>query len=158
MRGASAIAVSEAVFSSASMAAVVAWCLLVAGAALPQGRWRDWALLAGGRTIPLALCLLYAVLILTRAPLPTGSGYDSLAAVMRLNSVPGGVLTGWTHFLALDLLAGRWVVDHAARKGWPTRACALLVLPVTAMYAPVGLLAYLVVQRVCRANGIMPRR
>ena len=52
------------------------------------------------------------------------------------------MLGAWTHFLAFDLLIGRWMVDDALGPG-RSRLPLVLSLPVTFMFGPLGLLLYL---------------
>lgn len=58
---------------------------------------------------------------------------------MALFSSRGKLLGGWLHFLAFDLLVGRWMIAQvlAAQR---SRRGLLLCLPATFLYGPVGFL------------------
>ena len=59
------------------------------------------------------------------------------------------MLGGWVHFLAFDLLVGRWMVDDTLANGharWPLG----LVLPATFLYGPLGFLIYMALRAVLR--------
>jgi hypothetical protein len=58
-----------------------------------------------------------------------------------LFSVPGKLLGAWMHFLAFDLLVGRWLVDHAL-SGGRSRLPLVAALPATFLYGPLGVLLY----------------
>lgn len=136
----------DALFSAASLAAVLGWLLLAAAAASPLGRWRPAALAAGGRVVPLALCGLYAGLLAWHWGSAPGGGFGSLAAVQALFAVPGKMLGGWVHYLAFDLLVGRWITDDVLDHGRP-RVLLLPALPATFLYGPLGLGLYLLARR-----------
>lgn len=132
---------TESVFSAVSVAAITGWLGLAVASLLRDGSARKRLLLAAGRVIPLALCAAYGVLLVVFWGTTSG-GFQSLAGVQALFAAPGKMLGAWTHFLAFDLLVGRWMVDDALLPG---RSRWLLVpgLPLTFMYGPLGLLLYL---------------
>jgi multisubunit Na+/H+ antiporter MnhB subunit len=133
---------NDTLFSLASLVAPVGWLGLGVAAALPAGPWRARLLLAAGRVVPVGLCLLYGYLLVAHWGSAPGGGFSSLSAVITLFASPGKVLGGWVHFLAFDLLVGRWLVDDTLAKRLP-RLTLLWVLPATFMYGPVGVLLYL---------------
>lgn len=138
----------EQLFQIASQAAMAGWVLLVAGLYLPSRR-AALVLFVGGRVIPLGLCLAYAAAILAwwgDAP----GGFGSLDAVSLLLTHKGVLLAGWIHYLAFDLLIGRWQVDQtlAASSYKSLRWLTLPCLFATLMFGPAGLLLYLMLSRV----------
>ncbi len=127
----------ETIFSLCGALAMAGWLGL---ALLP--RWhvtRDWL---APVVVPLLIGVVYATLMLTyinRAP--AAGGFDSLAGVAALFSVPELLLAGWIHYLAFDLFVGAWIVTDSQRSGLPH----LLILPslfATLMAGPAGLLLY----------------
>jgi hypothetical protein len=73
----------------------------------------------------------------------------TLATVAPLFATPEGVTIGWVHFLAFDLLVGRYVYLEARKRRMP----ALLTTPIlffTLMLGPIGYLAYLAASRFYR--------
>ena len=132
----------EQIFSAMSMLAMAGWlCLALAPL-------RRLLLVVVARVIATVLAVAYVVLIyrgLTAPGGPEGGGFDSLAKVMILLSVPATMLPAWIHFLCFDLWVGTWEAEDAPKSGVPH----WLLLPVfflTFMYGPAGLLTYLVVR------------
>jgi hypothetical protein len=132
---------NESIFCVASLTAIAAWVALGLAPAAPAGKLRDRLLIAAGRVVPLGLCLLYASLLVANRGAAPGGDFSSLSAVLTLFSAPGKLLGGWVHFLAFDLLVGRWIVDDVLANG-RFRAPLLVVLPATFMYGPLGVLLH----------------
>lgn len=57
----------------------------------------------------------------------------------------GGIVLGWTHYLAFDLFVGLWVSRDADAKGF-SRWVQLPVLFLVLMAGPIGLLVWLAVR------------
>ena len=125
---------------------LVGWFLL----ALPPG-WRprlwEQAILAlcGFFGTLYALTLLHAV---ATGAVPANAGFDSLDGVVALFSSRPVVLSGWTHYVCHDLLAGLFAAKDAQRLGIPHFLFAGLVLPLLLLAGPAGLAAHLVLARV----------
>ncbi|MCF8505092.1 MAG: DUF4281 domain-containing protein [Caulobacter sp.] len=134
----------ETIFSVMSMLAMAGWlCLALAPLRRP-------VLIAAARVIAALLSVAYVVLIyrgLTTPGGPGGGGFDSLAKVMILLSVPATMLPAWIHFLCFDLWVGTWEAEDAPKSGVP-HWLMLPVLFLTFMYGPAGLLLYLVLRTV----------
>ena len=65
----------------------------------------------------------------------------------------GGVVIGWTHYLAFDLFTGLWIARDSDNKQFG-RLVQLPFLFATFMAGPVGLLSWLIVrERRARARG-----
>lgn len=139
----------ETIFSGASLLAMVAWLGLSLAVVTPPGRLRQRLLFVAGRIVPVALCVLYAYLLVSGLNTPSEGGFSSLSSVVTLFSYPGNMLGGWVHYLAFDLLVGRWIIDDTLSKG-RYRVPLLLVLPATFMFGPLGLLLYLLVRSIIR--------
>ncbi len=88
---------------------------------------------------------IYVVLIVTAiAQLGPGlvQSFATLQGVASLLATPQGALIGWVHFLAFDLLVGRWAYLDAHERG----ISALIMAPVlffVFMLGPVGFVAVL---------------
>lgn len=100
------------------------------------------------------LCLIYGVLlillvsgILHGNPLDgaSDSGFSSIEEVRAIFLSDGGVVTGWTHYLAFDLFVGLWIARDADNKGF-SRLLQAPVLLVTAVAGPLGLLIWLFIR------------
>lgn len=145
---------AQALFSAASLAALLAWLGLAWAGLRPPGAARVWPLALCGRGVPLALCVLYLAVGLWHHEAVPGAGFGSLSGVLLLFAAPGRMLGAWLHFLAFDLLVGRWIVDDVLAGG---RHRALLVtLPLACWRGPLGLLAYLGLRRLGGA-ALSPR-
>ena len=57
----------------------------------------------------------------------------------------GGIVLGWTHYLAFDLFVGLWIARDADAKGF-SRLVQLPILFFTLMAGPIGLLLWLVIR------------
>ena len=55
----------------------------------------------------------------------------------------GGIVIGWTHYLAFDLFVGLWIAKDADHKGF-SRLVQFPFLFATLMAGPIGLFAWLV--------------
>ncbi len=72
-------------------------------------------------------------------------GFGSIEAVRAIFASDGGVVIGWTHYLAFDLFTGLWIARDADAKGF-ARWIQLPFLFATFMAGPIGLFAWLVLR------------
>lgn len=93
-------------------------------------------------TIPAALSVLYAALVLSFWADATG-GFGSLADVMALFDHPQIALAGWVHYLAFDMLVGLAIVRTTRARGL-SHLVALPCLPLTFLFGPAGFLLFLI--------------
>jgi hypothetical protein len=128
---------AETLFSLANFAALAAWLLLVASVVLKRPFWRDEL---AGRWVPLGLAALYTLLILFFFGASDG-GFDTLENVQKLFASPWVALAGWVHYLAFDLFIGALIARRVMKGGLPRWSLALL-LPLTFMFGPIGLLGF----------------
>jgi hypothetical protein len=133
----------EQIFSIANLVAVISWLLL---AVFPRRRMVTEVVV--GSVVPIALATAYSLIVVAVWGRSTGS-FSTLAGVATLFGNPWLLLAGWLHYLAFDLLVGRWELHDAQARGVPH----LLVVPclaVTFLFGPAGWLLYrglLVVRR-----------
>ena len=78
------------------------------------------------------------------APPPDLTDY-SPAGLRALFMSDGGIVLGWTHYLAFDLFVGLWIARDADAKG-VGRWIQLPILFLTLMAGPIGLLIWLTVR------------
>lgn len=145
-----------ALFSFTNVLAMAGWVLL---GLFPRKPLTHSAILYLGVAL---LCLVYAVLFVSvRAggldpaaqPGAGQPGFGDIAAVRAIFQSDGGVVIGWTHYLAFDLFTGLWIARDADAKGF-SRLIQLPFLLATFLAGPIGLLAWLVVrERRARAKG-----
>ena len=69
----------------------------------------------------------------------------SIEGIRSLFASDGGVVIGWTHYLAFDLFIGQWIAKDADHKG-VSRIAQVPVLILTFLAGPIGLLVWLVVR------------
>ena len=147
------------VFAATNAVALAAWLALLL---LPRGPKVMALVLYLGVGL---LCLVYAaafvalfggladpVRIAGAAP-PDLTDY-SIPGLRALFMSDGGIVIGWTHYLAFDLFVGQWIAKDADHKGF-SRLAQAPVLLATFLAGPIGLLAWLVVRerRARAANG-----
>jgi len=140
----------EQVFSIANTTALVAWFALVL---FQRRRW------ATNIVVIVAVSLFAATYVGLIAWRWAGSsgGFSSLAGVAALFSDPWLMVAGWLHYLAFDLLVGRWESQDAESRGlspWLMVPCLLL----TFMFGPAGWLLYMSLRNVIRPRLHNPRR
>lgn len=98
-----------------------------------------------GVTFPCVLAATYLGALGWHARELSG-GFTSLDAVARLFSHRWALLAGWIHFLTFDLFVGSWMAaDASARR--VGRVPLAIVLLLTFLFGPAGLLAYLTIRR-----------
>ena len=134
-------------FGFTNVLALVGWVML---ALLPRGPRLMSVILYGCVAV---LCLTYAVLfVLLFAKLvepgaiagASGQGdFQSIGGIRGLFASDGGIVIGWTHYLAFDLFVGLWIAKDADNKRF-SRLVQLPFLVVTLMAGPIGLVAWLV--------------
>lgn len=134
------------VFQAVNTVALLLWLILVLAPRWPGviGQLRIAG--AGG------LSLFYVVLV---AIALTGGGggrpgpapdFTTIAGVRAIFASDGGVVTGWTHYLALDLFAGLWIAeDSDARR--INRFVQAPILALTFLAGPAGLFVHLAMTR-----------
>lgn len=133
-------------FSTVNIIAMIGWVLL---AFTPRKPLVHSAIMFLGVGL---LCLIYTVcfaLFVTGNIDPVtqpGAGtpdFASIEGVRALFLSDGGVVIGWTHYLAFDLFTGLWVARDADAKGF-SRLVQLPFLAATFIAGPIGLFAWLV--------------
>lgn len=145
-----------ALFTFTNGLAIIGWLLL---AFAPRKPLVHSAILYLGVA---TLCLIYFVmfaLVLSGLVDPAKvagagtAGFSSIAGVRALFQSDGGVVIGWTHYLAFDLFAGLWIARDADHKGF-SRALQVPFLVATFMAGPIGLFCWLLLrERRARALG-----
>lgn len=126
------------VFALSSLTVMPIWLLMIV---LPT--WTPTRRLLESPLVALAPALIYAVLVLPRfGEILVAVSRPELEAIAALLGSEAGATIAWAHFLAFDLLAGRWIYLDSRERG----ISAWLVAPVlffTLMLGPIGFLLYL---------------
>jgi ABA4-like protein len=128
----------DLLFSIGNYLVLPFWVLMIL---LPRWRWTERILRSPLVAAPPAL--LYAALVLPQlASLLPAIASPQLAEIAALLDTPGGATIAWLHFLAFDLLIGRWAYLDGRERGvsaWLMAPILFLIL----MFGPLGFLAYL---------------
>ena len=130
------------------MIALVGWALLIL---LPRREGVLTAVLYGAIGL---LCACYLVMLVSLVgnlvdPMPAAGAPPapdfeySVQGLMAMFRSEGGIVVGWTHYLAFDLFAGLWIARDADKRG-ASRLVQVPFLLATFMAGPLGLLAWLV--------------
>lgn len=135
-----------AVFQIVNGVALLLWLVLI----FAPRRWGTiaWLRLAGAG----GLSLFYVVLVTTALTIGFGEAsgpapdFSTIAGIRAIFATDGGVVTGWTHYLALDLFTGVWIAEDADRRGIG-RLVQGPVLLLTFLAGPAGLLLHLILSR-----------
>lgn len=148
----------EWLFGFTNAIAVIGWAMLLF---LPRGAKVQALVLYLGVGL---LCFAYLAMIVgmhagwidaarpAGAPPPNILEYN-IAGLQNLFVSKGGLVIGWTHYLALDLFAGLWIAKDADNKGF-SRLVQAPVLLLTFAAGPVGLVIWLAVrEKRARSHG-----
>ena len=140
----------QSLFVLANIIALACWAML---AFLPRRPIVMAAVLFFGVGM---LCLVYAGMFVALfggladpvrvagAPQPDLTNY-TVPGLRALFMSDGGIVLGWTHYLAFDLFVGQWIARDADNKGFH-RLVQLPFLFGTLIAGPIGLLAWLAVR------------
>jgi hypothetical protein len=138
----------DTLFQIANFSVMPFWLLMIF---VPR---RDWATrIIRSPLIALIPALIYVSVVVPLFARPGGfdfSAFGTLDGVISLLQTREGAMAGWSHFLAFDLLVGRWVYLDAIEK----RIHPLLVAPTlffVFMLGPLGFTLYLIVRFAYRA-------
>ncbi len=123
-------------FKVANGVAVLGWIIM----AVFHNRPITFRIIFNG--IVVLLCAFYASIVVYSFSQPSNGGnFSSLEGVMTLFTNPVGVLAGWVHYLAFDMLTGLFIIHHSS-KNQINRWLILPCLFFTFMLGPVGWLMY----------------
>ena len=137
-------------FGLTNVIALFGWVLL---AALPRKPLVTTSILYLGVAM---LCAVYAIMfaLLFSGSVDSGvvagaksldvSNY-SIPGIRALFQSDGGIVLGWTHYLAFDLFTGLWIARDADAKGF-SRTVQLPILLATLLAGPIGLLLWLIIR------------
>jgi hypothetical protein len=122
-------------------------------AIFPNNRYTK--LLVDSFAIPLALAILYAFVIFWSFTQPSDSAgnFSSLEGVKILFTSDIAVLAGWIHYLAFDLLVGRYIFKQA-EKLKANRIITGVCLFLTLMFGPIGFLMFSIYSFLLKRNSI----
>jgi Domain of unknown function (DUF4281) len=138
---------ASVLFSLGSVVVLPFWLLMVLGP-----RWRVTERIVSSPFIIAGPVLLYAALVVPGLPaLLPAVARPELGVIAGLLGTTRGATIAWIHFLALDLLAGRWIYLDARARGLSSWVVSPVLL-LTLLFAPLGLGAYLIVSALPRTR------
>lgn len=125
---------AEDMFALASAAVLPGWMILIFA---PRARW-VWLDRVPALILPLGLSVLYAGLILAHFS-ASGGGFGTIAAVRQLFASDYGLVAGWVHYLAFDLMIGAMMATKMDQMGLQRLSQAPL-LGLIFLFGPLGVL------------------
>lgn len=135
-----------ALFQIINTTALLLWLVLILAPRWRGGIGQLRIAGAGG------LSLFYVVMITTALTIGFGDtggpapDFTTIPGIRAIFATDGGVVTGWTHYLALDLFTGLWIAEDADRRGMG-RVMQAPILALTFLAGPAGLFLYLLASR-----------
>jgi hypothetical protein len=126
-------------FSLANSYVLIGWlCLIV----IPFKPYTDKLIIFGVIAI---LGLLYMYLLSGSMADFDISVFSSLEGIKGLFKNDAALTAGWVHYLAFDLLAGKYISDKGRELNIP-RWQILLCLPFTFLFGPVGFVLFSIIR------------
>lgn len=117
------------------------WLLLIFA---PWWRWTERIMRSPWVALPPAL--IYVILVVPSVGGVLGAvSNPSLEGIVELLGTPEGAAIAWAHFLAFDLLVGRWIYLDSRERNIPWWTVSPLQV-FTLMLGPVGFTAYLLLR------------
>jgi hypothetical protein len=123
---------ADDLFGLASAAAVPGWLILIFA---PRGRWA-WGDRIPALILPFGLSALYAGVVLAHFS-AAGGGFGSIAEVRQLFASDYGLLAGWVHYLAFDLMIGAMMAQKMDAMGLSRLSQAPLLVLIF-LFGPLG--------------------
>src|ERR1700752_1528135 len=103
----------ETIFSLSNLLVMPFWFLMIA---LPHWRWTRRIMQSP--LVSAAPALLYLALALPRfGELLAAVSSPTLTGIAAVLGTPVGAMLAWAHFLAFDLLVGRWAYLDSRERG-----------------------------------------
>ncbi len=142
----------QTIFSLSGLVVLPFWLLMIA---LPL--WRVTWRVMQSPWVAAPPAIIYLILVVPRLgdllPALANASATSVAALLGTET---GATIAWAHFVAFDLLVGRWAYLDSRERG----IHPLIMVPVlffTFMLGPIGFLSYLVVREVARLRASAPQ-
>jgi len=136
---------TEQIFSICNTMVLPGWLLLIFFPA-----WKFTQHIITGIIITL-LAITYAYFVFSNIKPSDLQSFSTLKGVMSLFTNETGVLAGWIHYLAFDLMTGLFIANNAMKHN----VNRLLVVPCLLfcfMLGPVGLLLYFIIRAIKTRN------
>jgi ABA4-like protein len=104
--------------------------------------------------LPSFLCLCYLLMVWQgRGDLNLPGSFTVLRELKALYQQDAPLVASWLHFLALDMFVGTWIARDGTGRGMPL-LLILFCLPFAFLFAPAGLLLYIVLRFAVRPRPV----
>ncbi|WP_433526697.1 ABA4-like family protein [Nocardia pseudovaccinii] len=109
-------------------------------------RWHRTPAIVASPLICAAPLLIYATLVLPEfGPFLSALASPNLPGLQTILASSAGAAAAWAHFVGFDLFLGRWIYFDSRERGiHPALISALLLF--TILFAPLGVLGYLIIR------------
>ena len=139
------------VYGLSTKLALAGWALLLASLFLPPIRRFAWPL--AQFVIPALFGLLYVLMVWEgRGALDLPDSFTTFAGIDTRFDDRSALTAGWIHIMAMDMFAGGWMARDGLELGVP-RALLFLLLVLTFVFGPSGLLLYILARFALRRRA-----
>lgn len=130
-----------ALFDLTFWTAVPFWALMILAP-----RWRRTPTIVASPLVCAPPLLIYATLVLPEfGPFLSALANPNLPGLQTILAGSTGAAAAWAHFVGFDLFLGRWIYFDSRERGiHPVPISALLLF--TILFAPLGVLGYLIIR------------
>lgn len=123
--------------------AIPFWLIMILG-----GWWRGTVQIMRSPYVAIVPAIVYAVLVVPQmGSIFAAVSNPTVESIAALLGTPEGATIAWAHFLAFDLLVGRWAYLNSQEMNIPWWLISPILVFVL-MVGPVGFLMYLVLRAV----------
>ena len=136
-------------FKVANFIALISWALLIL---VPKNKLTKKLVSSGYASLLLSIGYWLALITMTIDAIPSGAGFQTLEGVRLFFTSEWGLLAGWIHYLAFDLLIGTAVESRLQNRNFAIRAFCLFMI---FMLGPVGW-SFSKLFKAKEQNGISP--
>ncbi|PWJ42692.1 ABA4-like family protein [Sediminitomix flava] len=131
----------NATFEFVNAFVLIGWILLLF---FPKWKWTNRLVIG---FVVLVLGVFYASIVFSALSVEDFSSFSTLDGLMTLFADKKGVLAGWIHYLAFDLLVGMLIL-HLSQKAKLNHFLVVPCLLFTFMIGPVGVLLFLTLRSI----------
>ena len=127
-------------FHASLFTALLGWFFLIV---MPNVKVTTWTI--ESKFLHGLICLFYTVAVFTAKGVSESAGFFSVSGVLDLFKSADAVIAAWLHIIVFDFFVGTWIFEDARERGIG-RILTTILLLVTIMLGPLGLLVYLLIR------------
>jgi hypothetical protein len=132
--------VYQFLFYASLLTALLGWICLIA---IPNSKMTAW--IVETKILHGIICLLYTIAVIRAKGVSENAGFFSVPGVLELFKSADAVVAAWLHIIVFDFFVGTWIFEDARIRSIKRLPVAILLL-VTIMLGPLGLLSYLLMR------------